>query len=98
MLLVRPGASFTRTDLARHLDSKGIGNRMLFGGNMVRQPAFHELKQRRPGSFRCVGDLRGADEILNRAIFVGVYPGLDTDQLDYIARSISELVRARSPA
>jgi len=93
MLLVRPEASFTRTDLARHLDSKGIGNRMLFGGNLVRQPAFHELKQRRPGSFRCVGDLQGADDILNRAIFVGVYPGLDTEQLDYIARSISELVR-----
>ena len=94
MLLVRPETSFTRTDLARHLDSKGIGNRMLFGGNLVRQPAFHELKQRRPGSFRCVGDLQGADEILNRAIFVGVYPGLDTEQLDYIARSISELARA----
>ena len=84
MLLVRESAPFTRTDLARHLESSGIGNRMLFGGNLVRQPVFHELAGRRPGAFRSVGSLAGADTIMNRALFIGVYPGLDDRQIEYV--------------
>ena len=88
MLLVRESAPFTRTDVARHLESSGIGNRMLFGGNLVRQPVFHELASRRPGAFRSVGPLAGADAILNRALFVGVYPGLSEGQVDYVVTTI----------
>jgi len=92
MLLVRPSAPFTRTELARHLDTRGIGNRMLFGGNLVRQPVFYELAARRPSAFRCVGDLSGADAIMNRALFVGVYPGLSEDQMEYMRREIGSFV------
>ena len=84
MLIVRESAPFTRTDVARHLESTGIGNRMLFGGNLVRQPVFHELAGRRPGAFRSVGSLAGADNIMNRALFIGVYPGLDDRQIEYV--------------
>ena len=84
MLIVRESAPFTRTDVARHLESTGIGNRMLFGGNLVRQPVFHELAGRRPGAFRSVGSLAGADTIMNRALFIGVYPGLDDRQIEYV--------------
>ena len=84
MLLVRESAPFTRTDVARHMESSGIGNRMLFGGNLVRQPVFHELAGRRPGAFRSVGSLAGADAILNRALFIGVYPGLNCSQIEYV--------------
>ena len=80
---VREGAPFTRTDLARHLDEKKIGNRMLFGGNLVRQPAFVRLRADRPDAFRVIGDLPGADAIMNRSIFIGTYPGLTKEQLDY---------------
>ena len=92
MLLVRESAPFTRTDLARHLDSRGIGNRMLFGGNLVRQPAFQDLARRRPGSFRCAVPLPGADALMNRALFVGVYPGLDEEQLDHVGREVERFV------
>jgi CDP-6-deoxy-D-xylo-4-hexulose-3-dehydrase len=89
---IRAGASFARTDLARYLDEQKIGNRMLFGGNLLRQPAFVQLKQDNPAAVRVVGDLRGADEIMNRTIFIGTYPGLTRPMLDYMIESIREFV------
>jgi CDP-6-deoxy-D-xylo-4-hexulose-3-dehydrase len=93
MLLVRESAPFTRTDVARYLDSRGVGNRMLFGGNLVRQPVFHELARRRPGAFRSVGSLPGADAIMNRALFIGVYPGLDDRQIAHVSNVLHGCVR-----
>jgi CDP-6-deoxy-D-xylo-4-hexulose-3-dehydrase len=95
MILVRPTAPFSRTELAQALDTARIGNRMLFGGNLVRQPAFVQLKKDQPGSFRVVGDLSGADRIMNEAIFLGVYPGLSRAMLDYMIATISNFVRAK---
>jgi CDP-6-deoxy-D-xylo-4-hexulose-3-dehydrase len=83
MLRVRPSAPFTVRDLAAHLDEKRIGNRMLFGGNLVRQPVFVQLAKDQPGAFRVVGDLAGADTLMRQALFLGTYPGLTPDMLDY---------------
>lgn len=85
---IRPEAPFTRTDFAKFLDERKIGNRMLFGGNLLRQPAFVQLKHDNPTSIRIIGDMRGADEIMNRTIFIGTYPGLSRHMLDYIIDSI----------
>ena len=93
MMLVRKSAPFTRSQLAQHLDSAKIGNRMLFGGNLVRQPAFVTLKRQHPGAFRTVGDLAGADRIMNEAVFVGTYPGLTPEMLDYMATTLRHFVR-----
>lgn len=84
LLMVKSGAPFTRTELARHLDEHRIGNRMLFGGNLVRQPAFVQLKKDNPQAFRVVGDLAGADRVMNDALFVGTYPGLTAEMLEYV--------------
>jgi CDP-6-deoxy-D-xylo-4-hexulose-3-dehydrase len=62
---------------------------MLFGGNLVRQPAFTSLRRLQPDAFRVIGDLAGADRILKQSIFVGVYPGLDGSMLEYITETIS---------
>jgi CDP-6-deoxy-D-xylo-4-hexulose-3-dehydrase len=71
--------------LAQALDAAKIGNRMLFGGNLVRQPAFVQLKQDTQGAaFRVVGDLSGADRIMNEALFIGTYPGLRPEHLDHM--------------
>jgi CDP-6-deoxy-D-xylo-4-hexulose-3-dehydrase len=83
MLRVKSTAPFTHTDLARHLEEHKIGNRMFFGGNLLRQPVFVQLKKDRPQAFRVVGDLHGADEIMHRALFLGTYPGLSRAMLDY---------------
>lgn len=92
MLRVRPGAGFTHSQLARHLDENRVGNRMFFGGNLVRQPVFVQLRQERPESIRILGDLAGADQIMNQAIFLGTYPGLTKDMLDYELGVIRQFV------
>ena len=93
MMLVRPTAPFSRRDFALALDAAKIGNRMLFGGNLVRQPAFVELRKLYPAAFRVVGDLKGADEIMREAIFVGTYPGLTGPMLDYVVETIHKFVK-----
>lgn len=83
MLRVRPGAPFSHTELARHLNTHQIGNRMFFGGNLLKQPVFVQLRKDRPESFRVVGQMDGADAIMNQAIFLGTYPGLTQAMLDH---------------
>ncbi len=84
MLRVRPDAPFDAAMLSRHLDKNRIGNRRLFGGNLIRQPAFIQLAADRPSAFRVVGDLSGADEIMRNAVFIGTFPGLTTAMLDRV--------------
>jgi CDP-6-deoxy-D-xylo-4-hexulose-3-dehydrase len=95
MIRVKSTASFSHTDLARHLDAKKIGNRMFFGGNLLRQPVFVQLRKDRPESFRVVGEMTGADEIMNQAIFLGTYPGLTKEMMDYEIETIREFVRSQ---
>lgn len=90
MIRVKDDAPFTHTDLARHLDEKKIGNRMFFGGNLLRQPVFVQLKKDRPDSFRVVGHTDGADEIMRSALFLGTYPGLTKEMLEYEIQVIRE--------
>ena len=93
---VKPSAPFSRTDLVRFLDSRKIGNRMLFGGNLLRQPAFVNFKRDNPHGLRVVGDLDGADSIMNTSLFLGTYPGLTSEMLDYEIQSIKDFVRKYS--
>jgi CDP-6-deoxy-D-xylo-4-hexulose-3-dehydrase len=78
LLTVREGAPFTRNELTGFLEERKIATRLLFGGNLTRQPAYREL------SFRRVGELPNSDAILERTFWLGVYPGLSTAMLDYV--------------
>jgi len=82
-IAVHPHAPFTRTDLARELDRHQIGNRMLFGGNLLRQPAFVQLRHDQPDALRVTGALEGSDAIMMHSLFLGTYPGLTEKQLDH---------------
>ena len=93
MMLINPDAPFTRRDFVRALDAAKIGNRMLFGGNLVRQPAFVTLRNQRPAAFRVAGELTGADRIMNEAMFIGVYPGLTRDMIQYMVETIRAFVK-----
>ncbi len=95
MIRVKPTAPFSHTEFARHLNEKKIGNRMLFGGNLLRQPAFVQLRKERPQAFRVVGEMIGADEIMRRSLFLGTYPGLSTAMLDYEIGVIRDFVKAK---
>ena len=83
-------------DLARHLDSHRIGTRMLFGGNLVKQPAFVQLAKDRPSAFRIVGTLAGADTLMNQALFIGTYPSLTNQMMDYEIDVIKEFLQRHS--
>ena len=75
-----------REDLLRFLDSRKIGTRLMFAGNIMKQPAYRNV------DFRVVGDLTNTDIVMRRTFWVGVYPGLTEPMLDYIADSIVEFV------
>lgn len=83
-MTIKEDAPFTRTDLARHLDEKKIGNRMLFGGNLVRQPAFVQLRHDRPDAMRIAGELPASDRIMKQTIFLGTYPGYTEEIIQYM--------------
>ena len=84
---------FTRTDLAKELDSHKIGNRMLFGGNLIRQPAFVELLKNDQNAFRSAVDIINADKIMNDTLFLGTYPGLTKSMMDYEIETIIKFTK-----
>ncbi len=77
-MLVRDEAPFMRHDLTRFLEQHKVQTRLIFAGNILRQPAYQEI------SYRQVSDLAIADQIMRGAFFIGVYPGLDLPRLDYV--------------
>lgn len=87
-IAVKPDAPFSRTELAQELDRNMIGNRMLFGGNLLRQPAFVQLLKANPLAFKVIGTMDGSDEIMENSLFLGTYPGLTCEQLDSEIRVI----------
>jgi CDP-6-deoxy-D-xylo-4-hexulose-3-dehydrase len=78
LLTVRKGQPFTRTQLVQYLNNKKIHTRNLFGGNLLRQPAFMNIKH------RVAGDLDKTDFIMNNTFFIGVYPGIGKEEIDYV--------------
>jgi CDP-6-deoxy-D-xylo-4-hexulose-3-dehydrase len=84
-----PKHPVNREDLLRFLDSRKIGTRLLFAGNITKQPAYKNVE------FRVVGDLTNTDIVMTRSFWVGVYPGLTTSMLDYVIESISEYMSGK---
>jgi CDP-4-dehydro-6-deoxyglucose reductase, E1 len=85
---VRESAPFTRAELIRALDAKKIGTRLLFAGNLLRQPAYEHCQ------CRAIGDLPNTDFVMNNVFWIGVYPGLTEAMLDFVAETITEFVSA----
>ena len=89
---IKENAPFTRTDLARELDRNKIGNRMLFGGNLIRQPAFIEIKKANPDAYRVVCETKESDKIMNNTLFLGTYPGLTKSMMDFEIEVINKYI------
>ena len=81
-----PSHPVNREDLLRHLETLKIGTRLMFAGNLMKQPAYRNV------DFRVVGNLQNTDIVMLRTFWVGVYPGLTNEMLDYVAHSISEFM------
>jgi CDP-6-deoxy-D-xylo-4-hexulose-3-dehydrase len=78
-IAVRSEAPFTRNELTRYLEDRKIATRLLFGGNLVRQPAYRDV------AHRVVGSLANTDFVMERLFWVGLYPGLSEEKLAYMA-------------
>ncbi len=85
-ITLEPDLAVDREELLRFLDGRHIGTRLMFAGNITKQPAYRNVE------FRIVGDLTNTDIAMRRTFWVGVYPGLTEPMLDYIAASIIEFV------
>jgi CDP-6-deoxy-D-xylo-4-hexulose-3-dehydrase len=88
-ITVKADAPFSRFDLVQHIESRRIGTRQLFGGNLLRQPAYKDMPM------RVVGDLKNADIVTDSTFWIGVYPGLTNEIIDFMVGTISEFVNAR---
>ncbi|MCR4411780.1 MAG: lipopolysaccharide biosynthesis protein RfbH [Thermoguttaceae bacterium] len=89
-LAVRPEAPFTRDEVVRFLESRRIGTRLLFAGNLLRQPAYRDVPH------RVVGGLENTDFVMNRVFWIGVYPGLDGEMIRYVVDTLHEVAKVRS--
>ena len=90
LLTIRPGSPFGRYDLVQHIESHRIGTRQLFGGNLLQQPAYLNIPH------RVVGDLTNSDIITTNTFWLGVFPGLTDEMIDYMIAVVSEFVENKA--
>ncbi len=90
LLTVKEDAGFSREQIVKHLENNGIQTRMLFAGNLTKHPCFDEMRNFNQG-FRVVGDLKNTDRIMNQTFWIGVYPGMTRDMLDYMIQCLKAL-------
>lgn len=95
LMIVNAKPGFDRDALAADLENRKIQTRMLFAGNMIRQPCFDEIRGN-DVSYRVVGDLKNTDRLMNDALWIGVYPGMTDSQMIYMADAIEQFaIRSR---
>ena len=92
LLTCRDGVD--REKVVSYIEGHGVQTRMLFAGNLIKHPCFDELRKSGEG-YRAVGDLHVTDEIMERTFWVGVYPGMTDEMIDYMAKTIKEAVAAQ---
>ncbi len=83
-ICLRPESNKKRVDLLKFLDSHKVGSRLIFAGNLIRQPYFTGQ------NYRQVGDLKNTDLVMNQAFWLGIYPGLTEEMLDFVAAKLKE--------
>lgn len=92
LLSVRPESGLKRNDVTRQIEDHNVQTRLLFSGNLVRHPCFDGI--RGTDAYRTAGSLEMTDYIMNNSFWVGVYPGMTNEKLDYMAKVILEAVKA----
>ena len=87
LITIRPERNINRNELVRYLELNKIGTRLLFAGNLTKQPAYLNAK------IRIVGELNNTDMIMNNSFWLGVWPGLDITHYEYIAEVIKKFLK-----
>ena len=86
LLSVKESAPFTRNQLVQHLELKRIGTRLMFAGNLIRQPAYKGL------NYRVIGDLKNTDWVMQFSFWLGIFPSLTEEMLNYVVSVIHDFV------
>ena len=94
MITFKDGIKFSRNDLVEYLENHNIQTRNLFAGNMLRHPMFESLEENR--DYRVIGDLKNTDKIMNDSFWVGVYPGMSDEAVEYMIRKIREFIKNKN--
>jgi len=91
LISVREDSGLDRNQVTRYIESHNIQTRLLFSGNLIKHPCFNEI--RGTDAYRVVGDLPVTDFVMNNTFWVGVYPGMTDEMIDYMAQIIREAIR-----
>jgi CDP-4-dehydro-6-deoxyglucose reductase, E1 len=95
LMTVREGAGFTRGQIVRSLEDHQIQTRMLFAGNILKHPCFDSMRRDKTG-YRVIGNLPNTNRIMEEAFWIGVYPGLSDEMVDYMVSTITACSRNRN--
>ena len=94
LIAVKEDAGFTRNELTSFLESRKIQTRNLFAGNLIKHPAFDEMRKSGEG-YRVVGELKMTDFVMNNGFWIGVYPGMTDEKIDWMITSIREFCNSK---
>ncbi len=83
---IKEGSHINRTELLRHLDERKIGTRLLFAGNLLKQPAYMNIEH------RTIGNLQNTNTVMSNTFWLGVYPGLTSEMLEYVSDVVHDFV------
>lgn len=92
LLTVKENIGFARDEIVRYLEDNNVQTRMLFAGNLIKHPCFDQMRSGKSG-YRVICKLENTDRIMNHTFWIGVYPGLTNDQLDYIIEIIKSFIK-----
>jgi CDP-6-deoxy-D-xylo-4-hexulose-3-dehydrase len=90
LITIRDGVGINRNELVQYLENNKIGTRLLFGGNLIKQPAYKNSR------FRILNSLENTDKVMNDAFWLGVWPGLQEEHYDYIQLQIQNFIKAKN--
>jgi CDP-4-dehydro-6-deoxyglucose reductase, E1 len=93
MMTLKDDCKFTRNEIVEYLENSNIQTRNLFAGNMLRHPLFDSLDENK--DYRVIGELVNTDKIMNNSFWVGLYPGMGDDAINYMIKKIKEFVKAK---
>jgi CDP-6-deoxy-D-xylo-4-hexulose-3-dehydrase len=94
LIYVKENVGFSRDEMVQHLEKHNIQTRMLFAGNLIKHPCFDEMRTAGKG-YRQIGDLANTNRIMNDVFWIGVYPGMTTEMLDYMILKIKEYAESK---
>ncbi|AIF53728.1 lipopolysaccharide biosynthesis protein RfbH [Pelosinus sp. UFO1] len=92
LITVKEDAAFTRDEIVGYLEKNGVQTRMLFAGNLLKHPCFDEMRKIGEG-YRVAGELTNTDIIMNQTFWIGVYPGMNDDMVEYMINTIKNAIK-----